>query len=601
MTFAALGEFIRYLESIGELQRIKVEVDPHLEMTEIGVRALRERRPALLFENVKNSRFPVAMNVLASERRVELALGKHPEGFGEELVEFFERITSPKLKTLFKHRSVVRRLLSARPKHVGRGVASEVSEPPDLDALPIQVCWPKDGGRFITLGQVITEDIRSGTRNVGVYRLHVYDKQTTGMHWQIQRGGGFHYFQAEKLGIPLEAAVALGTDPVLLIATVAALPEGIDEVMFASFLRGKRIPMTRGQLISIDVPAHAEFVLEGVIPPKERKIEGPYGDHFGHYSHSAPFPVFYLKRISRRKDPIYPATVVGKPPMEDKYLGDATQQILAPLLRLTHPEVRSVWAYYEAGFHNLLVVSVEERYQKEAMKAALGLMGEGQLSLTKCAVLVSPDIDPKDWQNVLRQIRDHFDPHYDFVLIPKVPLDTLDFTSYKMELGSKMVIDATHKQRRTGVRESEARKRRALQSWVSQLKMFDRRIIEANLIEDTLLLVKVRRGGRAIVQKLVQKKELQALKIIAAVSEDVDLHDSVSYIWGVFTRFDCERDVMFSEQKLPILASGMTGISPIYKGILGIDATWKKGYPEPLVMTQKIAKRVEERWDSYWK
>ncbi|MEE9186895.1 MAG: UbiD family decarboxylase, partial [Bacteroidota bacterium] len=157
MTFAALGEFIRYLESIGELQRIKVEVDPHLEMTEIGVRALRERRPALLFENVKNSRFPVAMNVLASERRVELALGKHPEGFGEELVEFFERITSPKLKTLFKHRSVVRRLLSARPKHVGRGVASEVSEPPDLDALPIQVCWPKDGGRFITLGQVITE------------------------------------------------------------------------------------------------------------------------------------------------------------------------------------------------------------------------------------------------------------------------------------------------------------------------------------------------------------------------------------------------------------------------------------------------------------
>ncbi|MEE9288834.1 MAG: UbiD family decarboxylase, partial [Bacteroidota bacterium] len=446
MTFAALGEFVRYLESIGELHRIKVEVDPYLEMTEIGVRALKERRPALLFENVKNSRFPVAMNFLASERRVELALGKHPEEFGEELVAFFERIISPSLKTLFKHRSVVRRLLSARPKRVGRGVASEVSEPPDLDALPIQVCWPKDGGRFITLGQVITEDIRSGTRNVGVYRLHVYDKQTTGMHWQIERGGGFHYFQAEKLGIPLEAAVALGTDPVLLIATVAALPEGIDEVMFASFLRGKRIPMTRGQLISIDVPAHAEFVLEGVIPPKERKIEGPFGDHFGHYSHSAPFPVFYLKRISRRKDPIYPVTVVGKPPMEDKYLGDATQQILAPLLRLTHREVRSVWAYYEAGFHNLLVVSVEERYQKEAMKAALGLMGEGQLSLTKCAVLVSPDVDPKDWQNVLHQIRDHFDPHYDFVLIPKVPLDTLDFTSYRMELGSKMVIDATHKQ-----------------------------------------------------------------------------------------------------------------------------------------------------------
>ncbi|MEE9225209.1 MAG: UbiD family decarboxylase [Bacteroidota bacterium] len=603
MTFPALGEFVRYLESIGELHRVKVEVDPHLEMTEIAVRALEERRPAVLFEKVKNSRFPVAMNVLASERRVELALGKHPERIGEELITFFDRIIPPKLNVLFEHRTIVRRLLSARPKRVKMGIAQEVSESPDLDALPIQFCWPKDGGRFLTLGQVITEDPLSKMRNVGIYRLHVYDKQSTGMHWQIQKGGGFHYFQAEKLGKPLEVAVALGTDPALLIATVAALPEGMDEVMFASFLRGKRIPMTRGQFISIDVPANAEFVLEGIVPPKKRRMEGPYGDHFGHYSHAARFPVFHLKGITRRKSPIYPATIVGKPPMEDKYLGDATQQILGPLIRLVHREVRSLWAYYEAGFHNLLVVSVEERYQKEAMKAALGLMGEGQLSLTKCAVLVSSEIDPKDWQTVLREIRDHFDPHYDFVLIPKVPLDTLDFTSYTMELGSKMVIDATRKQRGGRARdpESEARKRRALQSGISHLKQFDRRIVETNLVEETLLLVKVRKDGRTVVEKLVRKKELQALRIIAAVSEDVDLHDSVSYIWGIFTRFDCERDVLFSEQKLPRLPSGTTGISPVYKGILGIDATWKKGYPESLVMTEKITKRVDERWDSYWK
>ncbi|MFQ5797286.1 MAG: menaquinone biosynthesis decarboxylase [Bacteroidota bacterium] len=603
MTFPALGEFVRYLESIGELHRVKAEVDPHLEMTEIAVRALKERRPALLFEKVKNSHFPVAMNVLASDRRVELALGKHPERIGEELITFFDRIMPLKLNVLFQNRTIAKRLLNARAKRVKMGIAQEVSEPPDLDALPIQFCWPKDGGRFLTLGQVITEDPLSRMRNVGIYRLQVYDKQRTGMHWQIQKGGGFHYFQAEKLGKPLEVAVALGTDPALLVATVAALPEGIDEVMFASFLRGKRIPMTRGQFISIDVPANAEFVLEGIVPPKERRMEGPYGDHFGHYSHAARFPVFHLKGITRRKSPIYPATIVGKPPMEDKYLGDATQQILGPLIRLVHREVRSLWAYYEAGFHNLLVVSVEERYQKEAMKAALGLMGEGQLSLTKCAVLVSSDIDPKDWQTVLREIRDHFDPHYDFVLIPKVPLDTLDFTSYTMELGSKMVIDATRKQRGRRARdpESEARKRRALQSGISHLKQFDRRIVETNLVEETLLLVKVRKDGRAVVENLVRKKELQALRIIAAVSEDVDLHDPVSQIWGIFTRFDCERDVLFSEQKLPRLPTGTTGISPVYKGILGIDATWKKGYPESLVMTEKITKRVDERWDSYWK
>jgi 4-hydroxy-3-polyprenylbenzoate decarboxylase len=192
--------------------------------------------------------------------------------------------------------------------------------------------------------------------------MHFYDDATTGMHWQIQKGGGFHYHHAEQLGKTIEIAVALGTDPALLIASVSALPEGFDEVMFASFLRGDRIPMTRGKNIGIQVPANAEFILEGVVPPNERRMEGPFGDHFGHYSNAAPFPVFHLRTITHRTKPIYPATVVGIPPMEDKYLGDATQQILGPLVKLIHKEVHDLWAYYEAGFHNLLVVSVEERY-----------------------------------------------------------------------------------------------------------------------------------------------------------------------------------------------------------------------------------------------
>jgi 4-hydroxy-3-polyprenylbenzoate decarboxylase len=255
-----------------------------------------------------------------------------------------------------------------------------------------------------------------------------------------------------------------------------------------------------------------------------------------------------------------------------------------------------MWAYYEAGFHNLLVVSVEERYKKEAMKAALGLLGTGQLALTKCLVLVSQEINPRDWSAVLRDIRDHFDPHVDFVLLPKVPLDTLDFTSFKMELGSKMIIDATKKLRPRREKKSETREKeqRKLNVTIKNIKLIDRRIIDCHFIEESLLIVKVKENGRSVIEKLVKQKDLHGLRIVAAVSEDVDIRKQESYIWGIFTRFDCERDVIFSEQ-------GLIGISPIYKGIMGIDATWKKGYPAALKMDPVVRKRVDERWDSYWK
>jgi 4-hydroxy-3-polyprenylbenzoate decarboxylase len=365
--------------------------------------------------------------------------------------------------------------------------------------------------------------------------------------------------------------------------------------MFASFLCGRKIPMTHSKEIGILIPANAEFILEGVVLPNERKLEGPFGDHFGHYSNVAPFPVFHVKAITHRHNPIYPATIVGIPPMEDKYLGDATQQILGPLARLIQKEVRDAWAYYEAGFHNLLVVSVESRYKKEAMKAALGLLGMGQLSLTKCLILVSQDVDPRNWKAVLREIRENFDPYFDFVLIPKVPLDSLDFTSFKMELGSKMIIDATRKQRKIGYNRLAVagKKYDKTKSLKANVKSLDRRIVESELIEECMLIVKVRAEGRAIVEKLLKMKELNWLKIIAAVSDDVDLHDRESYIWGIFTRFDCERDVLFTEQRL-------IGISPVYKGVMGIDATWKKGYPDTLEMDPAVVKHVDKRWDSFW-
>jgi 4-hydroxy-3-polyprenylbenzoate decarboxylase len=588
VTFTSFGDYSRFLESAGELHRVAVEVDPCLEITEIASRAIREGKPALLFEHVKGSPYPVVINALASDRRCELALGKHPEELGEELVRFMEDAFPPKLSTLFAHGKTAARFLHTPVRMVRNAPSQEVSGGADLDTLPVLTCWPGDGGRFITLPQVVTYDPVSGRRTMGMYRMQVFDGRTTGMHWQIQKGGGFHYARAEKLGRPLELAVAIGTDPALLLATVAPLPENIDEAMFAGFLRGKRTQFVRGKSISIAVPAGAEFILEGIVQPGERRMEGPFGDHFGHYSHAARFPVFHVSALTRRRDPVFPATVVGIPPMEDKFLGDATQMILSPLVRLLHAEVTAMWAYYEAGFHNLLVVAVDQRYGKEAMKTALGLMGMSQLSLTKCIILVSEGVDVRKFSDVLREVRGNFDPHFDFVMIPRVPLDTLDFTSATMNLGSKMIIDATKKDRAPAPHRGTGRR------GIPLLRPVDRRIVDQNLIDDAMLIVTVRRDGMQVLRKLLKHPSLAALPLIVTVSEDVDIRDRENALWGIFTRFDCERDVLFAAQKL-------MGISPVYGGAMGIDATWKPGYPAPLAMTEEVTKRVEERWDGYWR
>ncbi|MBI5215161.1 MAG: UbiD family decarboxylase [Ignavibacteriae bacterium] len=620
-SFTDFQSYIHAIEKAGELHRTQVEIDPALELTEISVRALREGKPALLVERPKGSSFPLVINHFSSAKRIELSLGRHPDEIGHELISFLEQAMPPTLKTLLDNKPTLKRFLNARPKNVPSGISQQVITQPNLDALPIQVCWELDGGKFITYGQIFTYDPRTNKRNIGVYRMHVFDKATTGMHWQIQKGGGFHYFQAEKLGRDLELAVALGTSPALTFATIAALPEGIDEAMFAGFLQNKRVEFTNGKSISISVPANAEFVLEGIVPQKERRMEGPFGDHFGHYSAAAEFPVFHIKAITHRKNPIYPAIVVGKPPMEDKFLGDATQRMLGPLAKLIHKEVTDLWAYYEAGFHNLLVVAIEQRYQKEAMKAALGLMGTDQLSLTKCIITVSSGVNVRDWHAVLNEIKHNFDPHYDFVMIPKVPLDTLDFTSYKMNLGSKMILDATRKVVGDRLKVIDDRSKvlgeSDFKSFITNLRTLDRRILDINFIDDSLLLVKVDSPisyhlkpdtnnlspntydlspttGMDVLKKLLQRNELQYLKMVAVVSEDVDIHNKESYIWGVFTRFDCERDVLFTEQK-------MLGISPVYNGVMGIDATWKPGYPEPLTMPEEIVKRVDEKWGKIWK
>lgn len=623
-TFDDLQQFLQYLERNGELHRITAEVDPHLEAAAIAVRAMLEGKPALLFENIKGSRYPLAMNILSSDRRVEMAIGSEPGALGEQLIHLVEEAMPPKPIRIWRAvKPLLPRVLGVRGKHVRHGQAQEIVEQPDLSQFPILQTWPDDGGKFITLPQVFTYDPRNGKRNVGMYRIHVFGPAETGMHWQIQKGGGFHYFQAEQRDQALETAVVVGTDPALLLATISPLPENIDEVMFASFLRGRPTPMMHGKSIDIDVPANAEFVIEGYVPPHERKREGPFGDHFGHYSHAGMWPVFKIRQITHRTKPVFTATVVGKPPMEDKWLGDATQLILGPLAKLNHPEVKDVWAFYESGFHNFLGVSTHQRYAKEAMKTALSLSTDAQLSLTKCAVMVGPKVDNRNFRAILRALRDNFDPHYDFMLVQNVPLDTLDFTSYSMNMGSKMLLDATEKIHETA---SGGKYRPRVPSELlarvgttpEDVKQLDFRVSEAKVYEDVMLVVKLegphrdttnaahafenelampkKTVGREVLEKLVDENIIAKLpkgvKIVAAVSDDVDLNIDMQVMWGIFTRFDAARDTLFTRTSL-------VGVSAIHEGVMGIDATWKPGYPNPCEMPEEILNRVDRRWSEY--
>ena len=586
MAFTDLQTFLSYLEQHGELQRINVPVSPELEITEIATRSVLEGGPALLFENVEGSEYPVAINVLASRRRIQMAIGGEPEELGERLLHFMQDMNPPSFKAIWRNRKMAKRFMNFRPGKSQKALAQQVVEPdPDLASLPILKCWPEDGGRFVTLPLVHTVDQETGIRNIGMYRMQVYDGQTTGMHIQIQRGGGVHHWQAERRGAPMEMAVAIGGDPALWLATVAALPEGFDEAAFAGFLRNGRTPMTKAATLDMQVPAQAEFILEGVVPPNVRRTEGPFGDHFGHYSEAAEFPIFQVRTITRRRNPVYPATVVGKPPQEDKFIGDATQEVLKPLARLIHPELTDLWAYFEAGFHNLLVVSVETRYEREPLKTALGLLGTGQLALTKVIVLVDPDVNVRSFSRVVQAIRRNFDVQQDIQVIARAPVDTLDFTGGVSAPtgGGKLIIDATGR----GAPPDTAI------PLPGDLSAIAPGVMRSRFVEQTLLVVQVENEPRRALEALVTSPLLLKVKMIVVVSPDIDIDDDTSLLWGIFTRFDPAQDIVFTGAEL-------RGPIPAYSGVMGIDASLKSSYPRPLVMDPDVIQKVERRWGEYF-
>ncbi len=449
MAYQDLREFIAALEARGLLRRITEPVDCHLEITEITDRVSKmegKDNVALLFENVKGYDMPVLMNAFGSYERMALALGVEKlDDVGDEIREIL-RIPYISLQHKMDVVSLIPMAKKAInfPKYVKKAPCQEVVEmEPDLDKLPILTCWPQDGGPFITLPLVFTKNPKTGKRNVGMYRLQKYDKQTTGMHWHIHKNGADNFRDTKAAGgEKIEVAVAIGADPVLTYAATAPLPRDVDEMVFAGFLRHKSVEMVKCKTVDIEVPAGAEIVLEGYVRTDEMRREGPFGDHTGYYSLADDYPVFHVTCITHRKDPIYAATIVGKPPMEDCYLAKATERIFLPLLQQMVPEIIDINMPLEGVFHDCCVVSIDKRYPMQARKVMHALWGMGQMMNVKMIIVVDKHVNVQDMKEVWWRVFNNIDAKHDLEIV-EGPLDVLDHSSPMAKWGAKLGIDAT--------------------------------------------------------------------------------------------------------------------------------------------------------------
>ncbi|MGI5879331.1 MAG: menaquinone biosynthesis decarboxylase [Syntrophomonadaceae bacterium] len=448
MAYKDLSEFIRVLENAGELIRIKTEVDADLEITEITDRVSKAYGPALLFENVRGSALPLLINAFGSEKRMAMSLGVDSfEEISDDILGFLQ-LADQMPQSFIDKVKVIPKLAQISgfiPRMVKNGACQEViQQEPSLDFLPVLKCWPEDAGRFITLPQVYTKDPETGKRNAGMYRLQVFDNKTTGMHWHTHHDGAENYRKNCALGRPTEVAVALGGDPAITYSATAPLPKDIDELIFAGFLRKKPVDLVKCRTVDLEVPADAEIILEGYVDPLERRIEGPFGDHTGYYSLAGEYPVFHITCITHKKNPVYPATIVGKPPQEDCYMAYATERIFLPLMKFQLPEIVDMHLPMEGVFHNCVVVSIRKQFPGHARKIMSSLWGMGQMMFAKFIVVVDDDVNVQDSSEVLWKVFNNVDPRRDTMIV-EGPLDVLDHSAPLALVGSKMGFDATRK------------------------------------------------------------------------------------------------------------------------------------------------------------
>jgi len=582
--FPDLRAYLDRLRRDGDLAVVEAPVDPRLEVAEIHRRVVAAGGPALLFANVKGADLPVVTNLFGTRRRAELAFGTRPARLVSRVAELAETLLPPTPGKLWGARGLVADALRLGTSRRRRGpVLDVVTNEVRLDRLPVLTCWPEDGGPFVTLPTVYTEDPEGRGHNLGMYRLQVHDRRTTGMHWQIGKGGGFHHAVAEARGQPLPVTVFLGGPPALILAAIAPLPENVPELLLASLIAGRRLRLCPGpgphRLV-----ADAELALMGRVLPGVRRPEGPFGDHYGYYSLRHDFPVFEVEHLARRRDAIYPATVVGKPRQEDFFIGDLLQELLSPLFPLVMPTVRRLWSYGETGYHPLAAAVVRQRYRREAMVSAFRILGEGQLSLTKLLLATDQDVDVTDFTATLTHVLARTRPERDLFVFSNLSMDTLDYSGPRLNEGSKAVwlgLGAPVRQLPEGFSPPCPPPPE-----VSDVRVF---------CPGCLVLGGPSHGsdpgaaGRLAAHPAFAEWPLLVLSDEPARAA----RSTINFLWTTFTRFEPAADLHAAERTVE--RNHLSFRAPIL-----IDARMKDGYPKELSGAPEVASLVTRRWLDYF-
>ena len=603
MPFESLRDFMDRLETMGELVRIRDRVSPVLEISEITDRVSKSPGggPALLFENVEGSSLPVLINAFGSWRRIRTALGVEDLDHIGRDIERFLRIAPP--ETLLDKARLLPLLLQAAqfpPRLVTRAPCQEVvltGDAVDLGRLPILQCWPRDAGRFITFPIVINQSLDGQTRNVGLYRMQVFDKNTTAMHWHIHKDGAHFFHEYHRKNRRMEVAVALGADPATCYAASAPLPYGVDEFLLAGFIRKKPVPLVKCKTVNLEVPAQAEIVLEGYIEPREMRLEGPFGDHTGYYSQDGQYPVFHVTTITHRRDPVYLTTIVGVPPQEDFYLGKATERIFLPMMKMQWPEVVDMNMPLEGVFHNCVIVSIEKRYPMQARRIMSAFWGAGQMSFVKTIVVVDSDVNVHDEAGILDRVLNEVDFERDLFFSEGI-LDVLNHASDRPLYGSKLGIDATRPQEKEPERRppgpprpppdaSCAERLRARFPEVTACRILDR--VSARPVV-LLALDKTRpHQAREVIRNLLEDPEFERIGIVAVLEAHVNLENNSTVLWKLFNNLDPRRDCLLQGQRLGI---DLTRKFPEE----GYTQTW----PEEIVMSEEVRQKIDTLWPRWF-
>ncbi len=576
-----LSSFLKLLEDENELLVIDETVDPNLEIAEIHRRVIQKQGPALLFNNVKDSAFPVVTNLFGTGKRLDLAFGTKPQEFVKDIVNLAETIMPPTPAKLWQNRGLFLETTRIGLKKTSRApVLDNCQDPPRLSSLPMLTSWHSDGGPFVTLPLVYTEHPENGSHNLGMYRIQRHSETTTGIHWQIHKGGGYHYFEAEKRNQPLPLTLFIGGPPALMLSAIAPLPEDIPELMLTSLLLGSKLPMVEDPRGGHRLVASAEFAVKGSVEPHLRQPEGPFGDHYGYNSLEHDYPVFQVSHLYHRTNAIYPATVVGRPRQEDFFIGDYLQELLSPLFPLVMKGVRELKTFGETGFHCLAAARVADRYPREAFASGLRILGEGQLSLTKFLIVTDGSVDITDFKALWTHVLERVNWQRDLFVFANVSQDTLDYTGPSVNKGSKAMLMGLGPEK---VRDLPRSFSGNLPPGCDKPRAY---------LPGTLVLQGTPYDQDAeLGRRIAGATELSDWQVIVLVDDSDAATESIQeFLWTFFTRFEPAADIHGAATSVHRFHVGLD--APVV-----IDCRMKPWYTEVLEVDQPTRSLVDEKFD----